>query len=172
MAVQYSTRGALAFVGALLLSLTVAAHRINSVDTTIAWVEAAAGGAGRWQLTHQLHYHDAQTALVRISGDARQSVLEVAGQARLLAHLAGAFSVAADGTPVAFAPLGAEADGDYVYFYYESAEAPIPAALSITNSMLMALFEGQLNLVNVDAGGRVQTTAFIAGDKAKAVSLQ
>ncbi len=73
---------------------------------------------------------------------------------------------------MAFVVLGAEADGDDVYFYCESGEVPTTKALSITNTMVMALFEGQLNLVNIDAGGRVQTTAFIADDRAKALSLR
>lgn len=149
------------------------AHRAQSVLTTLAWTGQTPGAKGRWQVTHQVHFHDAQYALGVVTGDPALSILDTRPRAQLLLHLAGSFTltVGTHAAPVALEPLGGETDGGYVYFYLESAAMPAADRVTLDNILLMEIFERQINTVNIKAFGRTQTAAFIRTTKAKTVEL-
>lgn len=168
---RHFIQGALAAAGAFSLAAASLAHRVNSVATTVKRV-AAEDSQIIWQITHQVHFHDAERALVNITGNPRLSLLDVKPRAQLLLHMTKEFALATgDGTPIPLDPIGGEVDGDYAYFYLSSAPIKTHTDLLIHNQLFTTLFDGQLNTVNVDAAGRVQTVGFVADTKAKAVSL-
>ncbi len=54
-----------------------------------------------------------------------------------------------NGKPIALNYLGYEVEDDAAWFYLESAEAEIPKTVEIRNTLLLAEFDGQQNIVHV-----------------------
>jgi hypothetical protein len=87
-----------------------------------------------------------------------------------LAYVASAL-VLSDGAgrPLALRPTGARRTGDLVWLTL-SAPAPALAGLELRNQLLCDLYDDQVNIVQVESGGRRTSMLFTKGEGAKRIA--
>ena len=143
-----------ALCAALFLSHTPAsAHRAKTVFTIVEYAK----DSGNIEVTHSIHMHDAQKALQHITGSLNPSMEQLEFQARMLLHIAKFFTVKTDGEAVKLENIGAEVEGDHIFFYFESAPVNKPKAISIRNDIYMDIFPDQVNQTNMKVDALIRT---------------
>lgn len=146
---------ALLALALFLSSNDACAHRLKHVFSTVEL-----NASNRLEVSHQVHYHDASTALSLIQNMRETDVLDLEGQARLLLHLQDQFAITIDGETVPLEVVGAEVEGNHIFFYFESSVIETPTAISVRNGMMMDLFADQQNLMNVRVGDKLKSLRF------------
>lgn len=153
----------LALVG-LMGVAPVRAHRAKAALATIVWNERT----GLLEVTHRLHAHDAQQALIDVAGSPRLGFDSVEARARLALYVEERFALTrSGGEPLPLHLVGAELEGDYVFVFQEAEVEEPPTDLEVRCVYLHDVFPGQINTVNGEFGGPVRTITFAAGDDAK-----
>lgn len=153
--------GALAL--AFFVGVSVSAHRAKAA-LTIAEYNA---DTRNFEVTHQLHLHDAQFALNRIVGNPQASIFDLEQQAELLLHLGEQFEMRSAQHDIKLNPLGAEIDGDHLYLFYESAPLEPPKTIRVRHDLLRDIFPDQINQINVTIGPVLRTLILNEEDKVK-----
>lgn len=122
-------------------------------------------------VTHRLHLHDAQQALVREGLLETPSLTSMRAQAQLAVYVSGQFDLADGEDVLALETLGAEQDGNYIYIFQQAVKSSAPSDLHIESKILQSVFADQVNHVNVRLSDAVQTVIFTQGDAPKSVSV-
>ena len=149
----------------LLLPITAIAHRMNSAYSVI---EVEKGGY--IEITHRIFAHDLEHSF-NLSDVGMDYFATKAGQDALRIYLERAFSISADGKPIALKYVGSEVDGDLVYSYFEAKIKPKTRNLLINSKILFEFQKDQNNYVNVHFEGNTKTLTFTEGSDDKAISL-
>jgi hypothetical protein len=161
-----SRRGLLAFFLGALLAPRAAAHRSRAVLSTIDWNAAA----GALDISHRLHGHDAEVALMRSGAmPAGEDLTQIRAQARLGLYLQERFRLTGPTGVISTEILAAEIDGAEIVVYQSARLTVAPDPLTIDNQILRETFEDQTNLVNVRLGDGVRTLMFAGSDGPKSV---
>lgn len=121
-------------------------------------------------VTHRLHLHDAQMALVREGLLDSPDLTSIRAQAQLAVYVSGQFDLIDGEDALALETLGAEQDGNYIYVFQQAAKDASPNSLQIESKILQSVFADQVNHVNVRLTDAVQTFIFTQGDAPKSVS--
>lgn len=79
----------------------------------------------------------------------------------LVEHVA----VRADGKAVQMNYLGKETESDATWCYFESRPIDAPHRVEVTNSLLLSLFEDQVNIIHLKKGGKTSAKITSASSK-------
>lgn len=162
---------ALAAIGLLAFS---AAGPAKSHEQKIAFTELsfiAEGSAGdcvlegcRFEITHRLVIHDAESTLMKALGARADLVSDPAAQALFETYVAERFQLldAVSGDPVALTLLGGEVERGYYWVYQEGELKAGQSALLISQTVLMDAIDAQTNRVNVKYREGLETFVFNA----------
>lgn len=120
--------------------------------------------SGIFEIIHRLHTHDAELAMVVLTGDRQLTLDDLEGRARLALYVEEQFLLAPviDGEVGPRLPLeliGAELEGEFVLVYQEYA-GRLPAHIAIRDDILRKVFPGQVNHVNVATSDHVRSLTF------------
>lgn len=155
--------------GAVLLAIAVvplvavmpapaAAHQLKAALTTVLFNSRS----GRLEVMHRFYLHDAEQVASGIAGRGAALLEDAEDRQRFGIYVHERFTLAtADGTPLPLSLRGTEIDGDYLWVY-QAMPLPDPSlpALVISNDVLRDVWPDQVNTVNVEGTGPVQTLVF------------
>lgn len=166
------TKAALAVASLLCVVSLATAHRLPGSLSTIKLNPRA----GVVEVIHRLHNHDAEEALVVARNDRTLSIDSLAGRAELALYVEEKFIVAnvaagRVGAPLALEIVGAELSGDYVLVYQEL-KGSLPREIAVRDDIFRDVFPGQVNHVNIAAGGDVRSLVFQDDDEWQTTSLE
>lgn len=144
---------------------TTAAHgdRERLSFSTVEW----SAPAQSLDVTHRIHLHDAQQALVRAGLLTEPDLVPLINRARLALYVGQQFRIAGEKSDIDLDTLGAEIEGNYVYIYQQAEMDAAPDALYVQCNILRTVFSDQSNHVNVKLSETVQTLTFAPGDGIK-----
>lgn len=153
--------GATLLTALLLAAGAALAHQQKEAITRVLFNERT----GQLEVMHRFLLHDAEHA-VRELFDPRADLLRSEEtRARFAAYVHQRFALRDQaGRSLPLTPVGHEIEGRFLWIY---AETPIPAgleALTIAHRALRDLWPDQVNLVNVERGGAVESALFAGGE--------
>lgn len=142
------------------------AHRENQTHTLVKWNARS----GFLNVTHTYHIHDAETALTDAGILERPDLFSLRERARLALYTEKQFSLKTlDKTPLLLSILGAEYEGKSVYVYQQLGLDHPPDGLIVRCALLRPLIPDQVNDVDVNLTGRIQSIRFENADGTKIV---
>lgn len=147
-------------LGAILLIVMASsamAHRAPGSLTTIKWNEAS----GRTEVIHRIHIHDAEVGVSSSLGITGLSVGDMEGRAHIAIYVEDHFHITKDERTLTLELVGAELSGNYILVYQEHI-GHLPQSIVIQNSILRDAFPTQVNQVNIEDNGVVQSLLFSA----------
>jgi hypothetical protein len=151
-------------------SAYVSAHQLQAALTTVLFNERT----GRIEVMHRFFAHDAETLLGELIGPGTDILDSSEDQLRFGIYVHDRFRLYdAAGKSIELTLKGAELEGDFLWVYQA---APIPdpplTGLQIEHPALRELWEAQVNTVNIERRGDIQTLTFAPGTKRLGVSFQ
>jgi hypothetical protein len=162
LAVVAATAAAVAFIAPTSLAPRAAAHKFHT-----SFTEANHNAeAGTLEVTLRTFPDDLESAVRRrapatptAAKDRKKEFEE-----RVAAYVSETFRVrTAGGDPVKISWVGMDAGVDSAWLYFEARLPANPDALRLRNRFLFDLFDDQINLVNLKAGGRRTALRFERG---------
>lgn len=152
----------------LMLSTMALAHQQRAAITQLLFNART----GNIEIAHRFYIHDAEHATQEFINPAVDIYLEPEVQQEFARYVAKAFTLMrADGTPIKLTTLGFEIERGFLWVYQE---APIPdgiTGLAMSHRALRDIWDDQINTVNVEGRGPIQTLTFTGDDRVKAVSF-
>ena len=76
-----------------------------------------------------------------------------------------------EGKKVTYQYLGSESEMDVVWCYLEAVDVPQPASLTITNTLLIDIYEEQLNIVHLTVGDEKKSLMLSKNTPSKTVTF-
>jgi len=122
---------------------------------------------GGFAITHTIHRHDAEIALARAGLIDRPEIDSLTSRAHIALHVEETFTL--DGLSIT--TLGAETEGNRIYIYQEATLEALPERLGVNARILRNLYADQINAVDIEVAGVVQSLRFADGDGMKVVEL-
>lgn len=166
---MFSRRKVLAIGSAGLacaVPLPAAAHRENQTHTSVIWNTRT----GFLDVTHIYHIHDAEISLTDAGILETPNLFSLKERARLALYTEKNFYLKTlDESRLALSILGAEYEGKNVYVYQQLKLPQAPDGLIVNCTLLRPLIPGQINDVDVNLTGRVQSLRFVNSDGSKIV---
>lgn len=148
----------LIIVGAGALSAPAFAHQQKAALTELLFNKRT----GNLEVVHRFYLHDAEEAVRQLFGPEADIHLKEETRATFARYAINRFSAwDQNETPVELGFIGYEIEGNYFWVYQES-EAPAGtlSALTIQHDVLRDLWPDQMNTVNVEGRGSIQTKLF------------
>ena len=121
---------------------------------------------------HKFYLHDAEHAVRDLFDPSADILSSKATQSRFAEYVQTQFAIGINDSkqlPLKF--VGLELDGKYIWIYQETAIPSNITELSISNGALQELWPSQLNLVNIEGKGELQSLLFNDSDQWLNVSL-
>lgn len=142
----------LAALGGVLLSATLASFPALAHRTHVSLTRVTPNlRAGRWEIIHAVHYHDALKLLAARGVSDEVQPASVAGRARIALEIERGFRWHADdGSLLQPVTVGAELDGDNVLVYQELPAPQKSGKVSVKSNFLHDVFDDQLNNVSLE----------------------
>lgn len=154
------------FIG--LISLSVNAHQQKMATTTVSFNHRV----DNIEVMHKFYLHDAEHAVRDLFDPSADILSSKATQSRFAEYVQTEFAIEINDSkqlPLKF--VGLELDGKYIWIYQETAIPSNITELSISNGALQELWPAQLNLVNIEGKGELQSLLFNDSDQWLNVSL-
>lgn len=150
--------GALAAAPGMLLPASAAAHQLKVALTTVLFN----GRIGRLEVMHRFYLHDAEQVASVIAGRGANLLEDPEDRQRFGIYVHERFSLAtAEGEVLPITLRGTEIDGDHLWVYQAMPLPETPLTdLVVSNRALRDLWPDQVNTVNVEGAGPVQTLVF------------
>ena len=149
----------------LMLAAPAFADRQRLSVSTVEW-DAPARTLG---ITHRIHVHDAEQALLREGLLEGPDLYRLENRARFALYVSRQFRLAGAEADIALESLGAEIEGNYIWVYQQAELTKAPDKLYVDCKILRDVFSDQSNHVNVIVSDDVQTLTFTKGDGIKSV---
>ncbi|MEM8766014.1 MAG: DUF6702 family protein [Pseudomonadota bacterium] len=128
---------------------------------------------GNIEVMHRFLLHDAEHAARALFDGSFDLLSRREDRDRFEAYVHARFTMAdQDRVPLTLTPVGNEIENQFLWVY---AECPIPeglSALTLSHSALRDLWPEQVNLVNVEHGGRLRSALFKEGSAEITVRLE
>ena len=156
----------LAFLLTFLLTIVptedASAHRLHAAMTTVLFNDRTE----RIEIMHRFYLHDAEQLATEIAGSGANLMDDPEDRQRFGIYVHERFNLYSqddgpDGSRLPITLRGTEVDGDFLWVY-QAMRYPSPQLdrLAISHGALRALWPEQVNTVNVERDGRVQTLTF------------
>ncbi len=160
--------------GALFLMLVGMAFGAETHQQRVAITEVLFNPrTGNIEVSHRFFLHDAEHAVRALFTADADIIRSEATQQAFADYVTSTFSIQqADGEPLELTLLGHELERQYFWVYQE---VPVPDGLEsiiLQHQSLIGLWPDQLNTVNVERGGEVQTVTFTGDSQPGVVSLR
>ncbi|QSX35469.1 hypothetical protein JYB87_10145 [Shewanella avicenniae] len=133
------------------------AHQIKAAITTVLFNPRTQN----IEIMHRFNLHDAEHA-VKALFDKKADILgDKATQQAFADYVAQRFALLdADSAPLALKTVGFEIEGKFFWVYQETAQPPKLEGLTIRHNALRDLWPAQINTLNVEGRGDIQTLTF------------
>jgi len=151
------------------LPLPAAAHQLKAALSTVLFN----AHSGRLEVMHRFYLHDAEQVASSIAGRGASLLEDPEDRQRFGIYVHERFTLAMpDGTVLPLTLRGTEIDGDFLWVY-QAMPLPEPplAGLVVSNRALRDLWPDQVNTVNVEGAGPVQTLTFRGAIETLAVTF-
>ncbi|MCL1052116.1 hypothetical protein L2755_21195 [Shewanella abyssi] len=157
----------IAMVLCLLVS-TVAAHQQKTAVTTISFNHRV----NNIEVMHKFYLHDAEHAVRDLFDSGADILSSKATQNTFADYVQQQFAIETnEGKSVPLSFVGLELDGRYLWIYQETSIPDKLSGLSISNGALQELWPAQINLVNIEGKGQLQSLLFDSSDNWLSISL-
>ncbi|GGW91408.1 DUF6702 family protein [Alteromonas halophila] len=144
---------------ALLLLFTHVshAHQIKAAITTVLFNPRTEN----IEIMHRFNLHDAEHAVKALFDKSADIIADKQTQQAFADYVARHFVLLnSDKQPLPLKPVGFETEGKFFWVYQETAQPPELAGLKIRHDALRDLWPTQVNTLNVEGKGDLQTLTF------------
>ena len=114
------------------------------------------------QLTHKLDVRDAEILFKAVNGTEETFDVCAENCTFLLRFLQQQLQITASDTEIAFETIGAEIEGAFVYFYYETSQTALPIVVNVSRIRNYLTHFGYLVKLTTTTGN---TTEFLGADR-------
>ena len=132
------------------------AHQQKSATSTISFNP----NTHNIEIIHRLRIHDAEHAVKHIFGKDADIIGSTKTQKQFNDYVNNHFSMFASGNDLKLMSVGYESDGQFFWVYQETPEPPALENLSIGHNALRDIWENQVNTINIEGKGQLQTMTF------------
>lgn len=143
----------------MALSATAVAHRAPGSLSTIEFNPRT----GNTEVVHRLHSHDAELGIGAVIDRNDLSVLSLEDRALIALYVEERFLIESEEGPLHLSLVGAELAADYLLIYREMV-GKLPDVIRVRDDVLRDVFPEQINQVNIDTDGSVQSLVFANDD--------
>ena len=143
-------------LGLLFAAPYSSAHQQKSAISTISFNPST----HNIEIMHRFRIHDAEHAVKHIFGKDADIVSSTKTQQQFNHYVNEHFSMFANGSALQLTSVGYESDGQFFWVYQETTEPPALDNLSIQHNALRDIWEKQVNTINIEGKGQLQTMTF------------
>lgn len=112
------------------------------------------------EIMHRFRMHDAEHAVKHIFGKDADIISSEKTQEQFSDYVNKHFSMSANGNVLQLTNIGFENDGQFFWVYQETTEPPELKNLSIRHNALRDIWPSQVNTINIEGKGELQTITF------------
>ena len=149
----------IALTGVVSAPVSLDAHELKTALSTVLFNKRT----GNIEVVHRFNIHDAEHAVREVFGRSADIVGSKETQDTFADYVVERFSLLnIEGVPVPLEYLGFEVDGKFFWIYQE---APITESkgLILGHGALREIWPDQINTVNIEGRGDIQTLTFTGG---------
>jgi hypothetical protein len=141
----------------LLLSSNAFAHQQKAAITTVLFNPRTE----HIEIMHRFDLHDAEHAVKMLFDKSADILDDKATQTEFAHYVADRFALLdEDNQPLALKLVGFESEGKWFWVYQETEQPPKLTGLKIKHDALRDLWPTQVNTLNVEGNGDIQTLTF------------
>lgn len=144
------------FLGLLVAAPYSLAHQQKSAISTVSFNPKTKN----IEIMHRFRIHDAEHAVKHIFGKSADIIDSKKTQKQFNDYVNKHFAMLANGNALALTQVGYENDGKFFWVYQETTEPPILENLSIQHNALRDIWPNQVNTINIEGKGKLQTMTF------------
>lgn len=141
----------------ILMAASASAHQLQAAISSVTFITRN----NTVEVIHRFYSHDAEHALSSLAGHHVDILQDVEAQRVFGRYVSEHFQLSGeDETELPLSLVGVELEGDFIWVYQET---PIPKQLNeltISDSVLLDVMPGQVNTVNVECAGELDTLVF------------
>ncbi len=112
------------------------------------------------EIMHRFRIHDAEHAVKHIFGKDADIIGSKKTQEQFSNYVNKHFSMFTAGSELKLTSIGYENDGQFFWVYQETSEPQVLEKLSISHNALRDIWPSQVNTVNIEGKGKLQTMIF------------
>ena len=155
--IKYTNHFIVMLLVALILSAPSAfAHQQKSAISTVSFNPRTKN----IEIMHRFRLHDAEHAVKHIFGKDADIIDSDETKQQFSQYIQQNLSMLANDQPLALTKVGYETDGQFFWGYQETLEPPALENLSIRHNALRDIWPSQVNMINVEGKGDIQTMTF------------
>ena len=159
----------LTFIGAGALLAPASAHQQKAALTQILFNPRSE----TIEIVHRFYLHDAEQAVQLLFGADADIHDKEETRFTMARYAAGSFALWDDqDKPIELGLVGFEVDGSFFYVYQESESKQDPSGLTIRHSALRDIWPDQMNTVNIEGKGPLQTVLFDGENALQTVAFE
>jgi len=143
-------------VGLLLAAPHAIAHQQKSAISTVSFNP----NTHNIEVMHRFSIHDAEHAVKHIFGKNADIIGSKKTQDQFNNYINKHFEIFTDGSALQLTAIGYENNGQFFWVYQEAAQPPALKTLSIRHNALQEIWPSQVNTVNIEGKGKLQTMIF------------
>lgn len=149
------------FIIILILGLLFAApysiaHQQKSAISTISFNPRTQN----IEIMHRFRMHDAEHAVKYIFGKSADIINSTKTKKQFSDYVNKHFSILVNDQVLLLTTVGYENDGQFFWVYQETAEPPTLENLSVRHNALRDIWPSQVNTINIEGKGKLQTMTF------------
>ena len=149
--------GWIVLIATIFLAAPVRAHQLQVAISTVKFITRN----NTIEIIHRFYSHDVEHALSSLTGHRVDIFQDEEARQAFGEYVSEHFQLSGQGeTELPLSLVGVELEGDFIWVYQET---PIPGQLSeltISDSALLGVTPGQVNTVNVECNGELNTLVF------------
>lgn len=124
------------------------------------------------EVSHRFYLHDAEHAVKHIFGKDADIIASEHTRKAFFKYVADRFQLASGkGTVIPLQPVGFEVQGKFFWAYQQAAAPKDVKTLVIKHDALRDIWKNQVNTLNIEGKGKIQTRIFDGNADAKSVEL-
>lgn len=140
-----------------VLTATAQAHQLKSAISTILFNPRT----GNIEVSHRFYLHDAEHAVRAIFGHHADILGSPKTQRQFSDYVSERFTLFDDQQrPMPLQRVGYELEGRFFWVYQETAEPTTLHSMTVRNDALRDLWPSQVNTINIEGNGTLQTLVF------------
>ncbi len=142
--------------GVLVAPVSPSAHELKTALSTVLFSKRT----GNIEVVHRFNIHDAEHAVREVFGRNADIIGSMETQDTFADYVVNRFSLLEeDGTPVPLEYLGFEVEGKFFWVYQETSSFEADT-LIMSHNALREIWPDQINTVNIEGRGDIQTLTF------------
>lgn len=133
------------------------AHELKTAISTVSYNERS----GNIEIMHRFYVHDAEHAVKQLFNKSADLINDTQTQQTFSQYVSERFalrSVTGENLPLTL--VGGQLEGRFFWVYQELPAQGLPSPLQVKHNSLQHLWPAQVNHVNIERSGQVQTLTF------------